>query len=60
MKMVPEGVRTTEVALRLGERLGVELPIAAQMSAVLAGRRSPAAAVEELMLRRQRAEAEGG
>jgi glycerol-3-phosphate dehydrogenase (NAD(P)+) len=60
MKMVPEGVRTTDVALAMGARLGVELPIAHQMSAVLAGGRSPAAAVEELMLRRQRAEAEGG
>jgi hypothetical protein len=38
----------------------VELPIAMQMAEVLAGRRSPAAAVEELMLRRQRAEAEAG
>jgi glycerol-3-phosphate dehydrogenase (NAD(P)+) len=59
MKMVPEGVRTTEAALALGARLGVELPIAAQMSKVLSGDVSPLAAVEELMLRRQRAEPEG-
>lgn len=60
MKMVPEGVRTTDTALALGARLGVELPIAEQMSKVLAGSVSPLAAVEELMLRRQRAEAESG
>ena len=60
MKMVPEGVRTTEAARKLGKRFGVELPIASQMGDVLAGRRSPSAAVEELMLRRQRAEDETG
>jgi glycerol-3-phosphate dehydrogenase (NAD(P)+) len=59
MKMVAEGVRTTEAALALGERHGVELPIAAQMAEVLAGRTTPKAAVGELMLRRQRGEPEG-
>ena len=38
MKMVAEGVRTTSAALALGARHGVELPIAAQMAAVLDGR----------------------
>lgn len=60
MKMVAEGVRTTEAALALGARHEVELPITTQMGAVLTGRRSPAAALEELMLRPQRAEAETG
>jgi glycerol-3-phosphate dehydrogenase (NAD(P)+) len=60
MKTVPEGVRTTEAARALGKRFEVELPIASQMGEVLAGRRSPAAAVEELMLRRQRTEDESG
>jgi glycerol-3-phosphate dehydrogenase (NAD(P)+) len=55
-KMVAEGVRTTQAALDLGTRLGVELPIAAQMADVLAGRRDPKAAVFELMGRRQRQE----
>jgi glycerol-3-phosphate dehydrogenase (NAD(P)+) len=55
-KMVAEGVRTTSAALALGARVGVELPIAAQMSEVLAGRQTPAAAVGELMGRRQKAE----
>jgi glycerol-3-phosphate dehydrogenase (NAD(P)+) len=58
MKMVAEGVRTTGAALALGERHGVELPIAAQMDAVLAGRATATEAVEALMLRPQRAETE--
>ena len=56
MQMVAEGVRTTQAALDLGARHGVELPITSQMAAVLAGRRTPRAAMEELMLRRQRSE----
>ena len=58
MKMVAEGVRTTSAALALGARHGVELPIAAQMADVMAGRRTPAEALEELMVRRQRHEHE--
>jgi glycerol-3-phosphate dehydrogenase (NAD(P)+) len=58
MRMVAEGVRTTRAALALGARHHVELPIAAQMAAVLDGRTSPKDAVEALMLRRQRQEAD--
>jgi glycerol-3-phosphate dehydrogenase (NAD(P)+) len=58
MKMVAEGVRTTGAALALGARHGVELPIAAQMAEVLAGRKDARTAVEDLMLRPQRAERE--
>ena len=58
MHMVAEGVRTTGAALALGARHGIELPIAAQMDAVLDGRSSPLEAVETLMGRRQRAEVE--
>ncbi len=58
MKMIAEGVRTTGAILALGERHGVELPIAAQMNEVLAGRMDVRAGVDALMLRRQRAEAE--
>jgi glycerol-3-phosphate dehydrogenase (NAD(P)+) len=58
MRMVAEGVRTTRAALALGARHDVELPIAAQMAAVLDGRTSPRDAVEALMLRRQRQEAD--
>ena len=57
MKMVAEGVRTTDAALALGERHDVELPIAAQVAELLAGRKDPRTAVFDLMLRPQRAEA---
>jgi glycerol-3-phosphate dehydrogenase (NAD(P)+) len=59
MHMVAEGVRTTGAALALGARHGIELPIAAQMAAVLEGTVSPLDAVETLMGRRQRAEVDG-
>ena len=59
MQMVAEGVRTTGAALALGARHGLELPIAAQMAAVLDGHTSPLEAVETLMGRRQRAEVDG-
>jgi glycerol-3-phosphate dehydrogenase (NAD(P)+) len=58
LHMVAEGVRTTAAALELGVRHGIELPITAQMAAVLAGRSSPREAVESLMGRPQRAELE--
>lgn len=60
MKAVAEGVRTTEAALALGGRCGVELPITSQMAEVLGGGKTPREAVEELMLRRQRSEVEAG
>ena len=60
MKMIAEGGRTTGAALALGSRHGVELPIATQMAEVLAGRTNVRSAIEALMLRRQRAEAEAG
>jgi glycerol-3-phosphate dehydrogenase (NAD(P)+) len=58
MKMIAEGVRTTGAALALGSRYGVELPIATQMSDVLTGRADVRSAVDALMVRRQRAEAD--
>jgi glycerol-3-phosphate dehydrogenase (NAD(P)+) len=57
MKIVAEGVRTTEAALALGARHGVELPIAAQVAELLAGRKDARTALYDLMLRPQRAEA---
>lgn len=57
-RMVAEGVRTTHAALALGHRHGIELPIAAQMAAVLDRTVSPREAVDALMLRRQRHEAD--
>lgn len=60
MRMVAEGVRTTPAALELGRRYGVELPIAAQMAELFAGRKAARDAVSDLMLRRQRVEQESG
>jgi glycerol-3-phosphate dehydrogenase (NAD(P)+) len=60
MKMVAEGVKTAEAALALGARAGVELPITAQMGDVIAGRKTPRAALEDLMLRPQRIEVDAG
>jgi glycerol-3-phosphate dehydrogenase (NAD(P)+) len=57
-RMVAEGVRTTVAALALGARHGVELPLAAQMAAVLEGRTTARSAVETLMLRPQRSESD--
>ena len=56
---VAEGVKTTEAALELGRRHQVDLPIATQMEAVLSGRTRARTAAEDLMLRRQRSEADG-
>ena len=51
MKMVAEGVRTTDAALALGVRHGVELPITAQVGELLAGRKDARTALYDLMLR---------
>jgi glycerol-3-phosphate dehydrogenase (NAD(P)+) len=59
MRMVAEGVNTTRAALALGRSHGLELPITEEMAAVLEDRRSPAEAVDALMGRRQRSEADG-
>jgi glycerol-3-phosphate dehydrogenase (NAD(P)+) len=58
MKMIAEGVNTTHAAVALGARYGVELPITAQMAAVLQGRSDVRTALDALMLRRQRSETE--
>lgn len=58
MKMVAEGVKTTNAALAVGARYSVELPITTQMAAVLDGRSDVRTALDALMLRRQRSESE--
>ncbi|HXH06651.1 MAG TPA: NAD(P)H-dependent glycerol-3-phosphate dehydrogenase [Vicinamibacterales bacterium] len=58
LRMVAEGVRTARAALDLGARCGAELPITAQVVEVLAGRKTPGEAVDELMLRPQKQEQE--
>lgn len=47
--MVVEGVRTTKAAVALAAKHGVELPIAAELHAVLFYGKHPRAAVEDLM-----------
>lgn len=56
MKMVAEGVRTTDAALALADRHAVEMPIALQVAELLAGRKDARTGLEELMLRPQRSE----
>lgn len=56
MTMVAEGVETTRAAHALALRSGVEMPIVAEVHAVLFEGRAPATAVENLMLRSPKAE----
>lgn len=49
MRMVAEGVHTTYAAADLAARLGVDMPITAQMHAVLRGEKSPRESLRELM-----------
>ena len=51
MKMVAEGVKTTDVAVSLAERYSVEMPIAAQMYRMLHAGSSPQEAIRQLMER---------
>ncbi|MDQ3880468.1 MAG: NAD(P)-dependent glycerol-3-phosphate dehydrogenase [Chloroflexota bacterium] len=55
---VAEGVDTVRGALRMAERLGVEMPIAEQVEAVVFGGRSPMDGVQELMSREPKDELE--
>jgi glycerol-3-phosphate dehydrogenase (NAD(P)+) len=51
MSMVAEGVKTTFAALDLAAEKGVEMPITQQMANLLAGRKTAAEALRELMER---------
>jgi glycerol-3-phosphate dehydrogenase (NAD(P)+) len=51
MKMVAEGIDTTYAALDLARRYLIDLPITAQVAAILRGERAPRAALRELMER---------
>ncbi len=57
MVMIAEGVRTTQAANKLAERHQVELPIAAQMQAILFEGKDPREGVMSLMQREPKAEA---
>jgi glycerol-3-phosphate dehydrogenase (NAD(P)+) len=59
MNMVAEGVKTAAAVLELAARVGVEMPIATMVGAVLYDRRRPADLVPELMLREAKAELHG-
>jgi glycerol-3-phosphate dehydrogenase (NAD(P)+) len=51
MKMVAEGIKTTDVAVDLAERYSVEMPIATQMHRMLHAGSSPQEAIRQLMER---------
>src|SRR5213594_2195331 len=57
---VVEGVNTTRTAVALGERHGVELPIAREVANVLFKNKPPRQAVSDLMERELKAEGERG
>ena len=54
-----EGIATAAEVLALAERVGVEMPIAAQVAAMLRGEATPAEAVAALMSREPRSESRG-
>ena len=56
MRMVAEGVKTTEAVRLLGDRLGVDLPIADAIGRALADGAAPRTLVRELMTRALREE----
>ena len=56
--MVAEGIRNSAAIARLAARHGVEMPITAQMVAVIYEGKDPRRAVEELMTRGLKAESE--
>lgn len=56
MKMVAEGVKTTQAVLGLAERVGVEMPIARHVSKVLYEGMTPREAVLSLMTREAKSE----
>jgi len=49
--MVAEGVLTTNAAVGLARKMGVEMPITEQMHAILHDGKSPQEAIRELMSR---------
>lgn len=59
MHMVAEGVKSTAAVLELARRVGVEMPIAEQVEAVLHRGKDPARMVPELMGRSAKPELEG-
>ena len=58
VKMVVEGVKTTEAAYALAKKLGISMPIVEQMHAVLFEGHDPKTAAQELMQREKKSEYE--
>jgi glycerol-3-phosphate dehydrogenase (NAD(P)+) len=56
MRMVAEGIRTTDAAVELGRRYRIDLPIIQQMHAILYQGQSPREAIRELMERELKGE----
>ena len=56
VKMVVEGVYSAKAAARLGEKYNVSMPIVEEVNRVLFEGKSPAEAVDDLMLRESRSE----
>jgi glycerol-3-phosphate dehydrogenase (NAD(P)+) len=56
MRMVAEGVETSRAAHALAEREGIEMPIVAEVHAVLFEDAAPEEAVRNLMLREPKPE----
>lgn len=50
-QMVAEGIRTTQSAYELADKMGVEMPITAQVYAILYQGKDPKLALKELMMR---------
>jgi glycerol-3-phosphate dehydrogenase len=59
MSTVAEGVRTSRAAVALGARVGIELPIAEQVAAVVNGEKTAAEVIPALMTREAKPELEG-
>lgn len=56
MRMVAEGVKTTDATVALAEKYGIEMPITRQVFRILQGLISPQDAIRELMERTLKAE----
>jgi glycerol-3-phosphate dehydrogenase (NAD(P)+) len=59
MQMVAEGVKTSRAVVDIARRVGLELPIAEQVAAVVNGEKTAADVIPALMQRQMRAELHG-
>jgi glycerol-3-phosphate dehydrogenase (NAD(P)+) len=59
MNMVAEGIKTTKAVVDLAAKVGVEMPIAAQVNDVLDGAKTAAEVIPLLMQREAKPELQG-